>query len=132
MNMNDMGLQPTLEPQPLSLHVFKEKYAAPGETSILDVQKRVASSLADNAGMETDFLRTQIAGFVPGGRINSSAGMDRVSTLINCFVQPIADCMTGSINGMPGIMDALAQRSEERRVGKECVSLCRSRWSPYH
>ena len=27
---------------------------------------------------------------------------------------------------------ALAARSEERRVGKECVSLCRSRWSPYH
>src|SRR3546814_13770864 len=24
------------------------------------------------------------------------------------------------------------QRSEERRVGKECVSKCRSRWSPYH
>src|SRR3546814_18564214 len=28
------------------------------------------------------------------------------------------------------IKDAL--RSEERRVGKECVSTCRSRWSPYH
>src|SRR3546814_20081268 len=25
-----------------------------------------------------------------------------------------------------------AARSEERRVGKECVSTCRSRWSPYH
>src|SRR3546814_3380204 len=25
-----------------------------------------------------------------------------------------------------------AMRSEERRVGKECVSTCRSRWSPYH
>src|SRR3546814_15393213 len=25
-----------------------------------------------------------------------------------------------------------ARRSEERRVGKECVSKCRSRWSPYH
>src|SRR3546814_14830011 len=24
------------------------------------------------------------------------------------------------------------KRSEERRVGKECVSTCRSRWSPYH
>ena len=24
------------------------------------------------------------------------------------------------------------QRSEERRVGKECLSVCRSRWSPYH
>src|SRR3546814_16198751 len=27
---------------------------------------------------------------------------------------------------------AIEQRSEERRVGKECVSTCRSRWSPYH
>src|SRR3546814_7093534 len=26
----------------------------------------------------------------------------------------------------------LSRRSEERRVGKECVSTCRSRWSPYH
>src|SRR3546814_20438266 len=26
----------------------------------------------------------------------------------------------------------LIERSEERRVGKECVSTCRSRWSPYH
>src|SRR3546814_1910649 len=28
--------------------------------------------------------------------------------------------------------DCAAYRSEERRVGKECVSTCRSRWSPYH
>src|SRR3546814_13642775 len=27
---------------------------------------------------------------------------------------------------------AFPNRSEERRVGKECVSTCRSRWSPYH
>src|SRR3546814_4388381 len=27
---------------------------------------------------------------------------------------------------------AAQARSEERRVGKECVSTCRSRWSPYH
>src|SRR3546814_4197552 len=26
----------------------------------------------------------------------------------------------------------ISRRSEERRVGKECVSTCRSRWSPYH
>src|SRR3546814_14809449 len=30
-----------------------------------------------------------------------------------------------------GIGDGIF-RSEERRVGKECVSTCRSRWSPYH
>ena len=28
-----------------------------------------------------------------------------------------------------GVLDI---RSEERRVGKECASMCRSRWSPYH
>src|SRR3546814_20606588 len=28
--------------------------------------------------------------------------------------------------------DRLVERSEERSVGKECVSTCRSRWSPYH
>src|SRR3546814_12572268 len=37
--------------------------------------------------------------------------------------------------GMPSApppVDEAAPRSEERRVGKECVSTCRSRWSPYH
>ena len=28
--------------------------------------------------------------------------------------------------------NTIFSRSEERRVGKECVSTCRSRWSPYH
>src|SRR3546814_13912613 len=31
-----------------------------------------------------------------------------------------------------GIPVVVTLRSEERRVGKECVSTCRSRWSPYH
>ena len=30
------------------------------------------------------------------------------------------------------ITSILNTRSEERRVGKECASMCRSRWSPYH
>src|SRR3546814_8076608 len=30
------------------------------------------------------------------------------------------------------LLGGLVERSEERRVGKECVSTCRSRWSPYH
>src|SRR3546814_14282266 len=33
---------------------------------------------------------------------------------------------------VPGILLVGLYRSEERRVGKECVSTCRSRWSPYH
>ena len=31
-----------------------------------------------------------------------------------------------------GLVDVASKRSEERRVGKECVQPCRSRWSPYH
>jgi G3E family GTPase len=30
------------------------------------------------------------------------------------------------------VAETKEQRSEERRVGKECRRLCRSRWSPYH
>src|SRR3546814_16201368 len=30
------------------------------------------------------------------------------------------------------VLPTVQGRSEERRVGKECVSTCRSRWSPYH
>src|SRR3546814_5200773 len=36
-----------------------------------------------------------------------------------------------NVGGLPAHMK-LKLRSEERRVGKECVSTCRSRWSPYH
>src|SRR3546814_18910936 len=34
--------------------------------------------------------------------------------------------------GRPVQFELMDDRSEERRVGKECVSTCRSRWSPYH
>src|SRR3546814_16360210 len=37
-----------------------------------------------------------------------------------------------NVGFMPWRGIALAARSEERRVGKECVRTCRSRWSPYH
>src|SRR3546814_7257462 len=38
------------------------------------------------------------------------------------------------VEGRKDVLEILddAGRSEERRVGKECVSTCRSRWSPYH
>src|SRR3546814_11087371 len=37
------------------------------------------------------------------------------------------DALVTQMNGISNYL-----RSEERRVGKECVSTCRSRWSPYH
>src|SRR3546814_19742427 len=42
-----------------------------------------------------------------------------------------ADLVRAAI-GDDDVLDGQRLRSEERRVGKECVSTCRSRWSPYH
>src|SRR3546814_5573259 len=41
-------------------------------------------------------------------------------------------CATVRDADLTEIAGKLAVRSEERRIGKECVSTCRSRWSPYH
>ena len=43
----------------------------------------------------------------------------------------IADAL-GKASGLDGKVVLDATRSEERRVGKECMVQCRSRWSPYH
>src|SRR3546814_18371576 len=49
-------------------------------------------------------------------------------------VEVVADVvMMLDVGARPALaVDRADPRSEERRVGKECVSTCRSRWSPYH
>ena len=42
------------------------------------------------------------------------------------------DCAAKTITVTAPSGDIVKYRSEERRVGKECLRLCRSRWSPYH
>src|SRR3546814_16055202 len=44
----------------------------------------------------------------------------------------IGDVYTHRDKNLPGETPGDGERSEERRVGKECVSTCRSRWSPYN
>src|SRR3546814_14920357 len=56
----------------------------------------------------------------------------------NWMKRPASGAMTSSPSSdrtlIPQQRSRISQsrRSEERRVGKECVSTCRSRWSPYH
>src|SRR3546814_4536390 len=46
---------------------------------------------------------------------------------------PVVDSARSILDGHIVLSRQLAERrSEERRVGKECVSTCRSRWSQYH
>src|SRR3546814_3567199 len=56
-----------------------------------------------------------------------------VSLIITAFA-PVADVRASLTPQLRGDVDntRLVLRSEERRVGKESVSTCRSRWSPYH
>jgi ribonucleoside-diphosphate reductase alpha chain len=109
--------------QQVSIDVLIEKYAKNGETTILEVQSRVAKALAAKEAPEKQdqlaatFLKAQQAGFIPAGRINSAAGTDLEATLINCFVQPVGDTVSGVACGKPGIYPALQQAAETMRRG---------------
>ena len=58
-----------------------------------------------------------VDGFIPGGRVNSAAGTGIAATLINCFVQPVGDAISGVANGAPSIYLALNQAAETMRRG---------------
>src|SRR3546814_15916180 len=62
--------------------------------------------------------------------------LDTACILLAYGLAPLINDVPYSSNRLEVMMAALLPvyifRSEERRVGKECVSTCRSRWSPYH
>ncbi len=110
--------------QPISFDVLKEKYLKAGETGAEDVYRRVARALAsveaegERAKYEALFLANLHAGAIGAGRIMSAAGTDIQATLINCFVQPVGDCIQGvDDEGYPGIYEALREAAETMRRG---------------
>ena len=111
------------EPQLISTEVLIEKYAKGDETNIGQVRARVAQALAQvepakqRKRYAEEFLWAMDNGFIPAGRVNSAAGTDLQSTLINCFVQPVGDSITEDADGKPGIYTALAQAAETMRRG---------------
>lgn len=110
----------TVEPavkQEVSMAIMLEKYALPGEKTEAEILNRVSKALAKDEAQEARFLKVMNDGFTPGGRINRGAGSGLDVTLINCFVQPIADTMSGMKDGRPGIMDAASQSAQTMRRG---------------
>ncbi len=110
--------------QPISLDVLTEKYLKAGETGAEDLFRRVAQALASvekpelREKYETLFLANLHAGAIGAGRIMSAAGTDIQATLINCFVQPVGDCIQGvDDEGFPGIYEALREAAETMRRG---------------
>ncbi|MEH6637260.1 MAG: hypothetical protein V7700_17200, partial [Halioglobus sp.] len=114
--------------QVVSLDVLREKYAKGAEQAldgpamVRAIRQRVARALAQAEqqpeAFTPQFLETLEAGFIPGGRINSAAGTDiRSATLINCFVQPVGDSISGTVGTKPGIYHALREAAETMRRG---------------
>ncbi|RQO81904.1 adenosylcobalamin-dependent ribonucleoside-diphosphate reductase [Acidovorax sp. FJL06] len=117
-------LGPTSSLQPISLDVLREKYLKPGETTAEELYQRVARALASvekpelRQKYEALFLSNLQAGAIGAGRIMSAAGTDIQATLINCFVQPVGDCIQGvDDEGFPGIYEALREAAETMRRG---------------
>jgi len=112
-----------MDDQPISLDVLMEKYAKGDEKTADDVRRRVARGLAavEVPGLRSEwerrFYEAMVAGFIPGGRVNSAAGTEISATLINCFVQPVGDAISGVREGMPSIYLALNQAAETMRRG---------------
>ena len=68
------------------------------------------------------------------GHVKNIAEMQVFNTgVVNAIDNICRGCREHPDKGLARIVCVRCRiRSEERRVGKECVSTCRSRWSPYH
>lgn len=111
-----------MKPQTISSDILQEKYARGGEQGADAIRRRVARALAacekTSGDWERLFFAAQSNGFVPAGRINAAIGTPLNSTLINCFVQPVGDSISGlDKDGRPGIYVALQQAAETLRRG---------------
>jgi ribonucleoside-diphosphate reductase alpha chain len=117
------ALFPELSDQAISSEVLLEKYAKGDEQNVVDVRIRVARALAsvekksERPHWERAYFAAMEAGFIPAGRINSAAGTGLQATLINCFVQPVGDAISGESEGKPGIYVALEEAAETMRRG---------------
>jgi ribonucleoside-diphosphate reductase alpha chain len=110
--------------QPITRDVLQEKYLKPGENDFEDLFARVARALAsvekegERDKWQALFHANLRAGAIGAGRIMSAAGTALEATLINCFVQPVGDCIQGvDAGGYPGIYEALREAAETMRRG---------------
>ncbi len=120
----DDAISNSLPEQAISKNVLEEKYFKSDEKSTEDLFTRVAKALAsvekepERELWQARFLDNLRAGAIGAGRIMSAAGTDLKATLINCFVQPVGDCIQGQDGGgYPGIYEALREAAETMRRG---------------
>src|SRR3546814_14996416 len=103
------------------------------EGDAVDLRNQRAARIADAAepsvqifagpGVQEDLARGRGQGAALPGLLVNLAAVDEPADRVRSPLEGIGMEVLGSVE---------AEGSEERRVGNECVSTCRSRWSPYH
>src|SRR3546814_10347002 len=94
---------------------------------IITVTVTDGTSYSNTATTTVNVVGVNDAPVATGGAVTGTEDTSLIlgwSTFGVSDVDSSASSLGVKITGLP--------RSEERRVGKECVSTCRSRWSPYH
>src|SRR3546814_5729856 len=104
------------------LYVFFFKQKTAYEMRISDWSSDVCSS-------DLAAICAGIFSLSAGGRIGRKGLIAALGAGVLTAAYTVVDA--GGMRASDGVLPFLC-RSEERRVGKECVSTCRSRWSAYH
>src|SRR3546814_11505595 len=119
--------------RPVSAAVNGQAIRAPGQEPDVKPGTKVSvvvSVLVElEAMLEPDALRESI---VARASIRAEANLSLLLATTN-LPRPLREaCQRSSMRLGPSPPVVGSTRSEERRVGKECVSTCRTRWSQYH
>src|SRR3546814_20300342 len=112
---------------------FKQKTAY--EMRISDWSSDLCSSDLTSIGSETDLKAASLDDVRNWFKTHygaANATLVIAGDVDTATVKKKVELYFGDIPPGPPLEHQGPWRSEERRVGKECVSTCRSRWTPYH
>src|SRR3546814_4904236 len=88
-------------------------------------EMRISDWSSDVCSSDLDRVPDEVARRGDGDELLGTVTAERGEVVDAALGEQLLDVGAGEV-------DVVHVRSEERRVGKECVSTCRSRWSPYH
>ena len=106
-----------------------------GETTLqADVPFAITGAIAvtGNGPIEGAKVDAKLSGALSAVQINATGSFRDATLNARVALKPFAGGVFESATLALGSRKVSGARSEERRVGKECEDLCRSRWSPYH